>query len=176
MSGITKYDKLKPVITLVIYWSAEPWDGPRTLSEMFVPGSEIFHDFAGDYKVNLLVPNEISNTDKFSTSLGTILEFIKISKDKDALSNFMINKRDFFSSLSIDDAKIIAEFTNTKLDLNCDKEASIDMCKAIEDMMMDAKMEEREIAIRNMLKKLSTQEIIDLGYEEELVNRIAAEH
>ncbi len=37
----------------------------------------------------------------------------------------------------------------------------------------EGKAEERELAVRNMLKKLSPSEIIDLGYEEDLVRKIA---
>ena len=34
ISGFTKEDKLTPVITIVVYWGKEPWDGPRHLKEM----------------------------------------------------------------------------------------------------------------------------------------------
>ena len=35
LSGFTKEDKLKPIITLTIYFGADVWDGPRSLKEMF---------------------------------------------------------------------------------------------------------------------------------------------
>ena len=34
LSGITKEDKLLPVITIVILYSSEPWDGPVSLYDM----------------------------------------------------------------------------------------------------------------------------------------------
>ena len=34
LSGMKKGEKLTPVITLVIYYGKEPWDGPRDLSHM----------------------------------------------------------------------------------------------------------------------------------------------
>lgn len=34
LSGFSSIDRLVPVISLVIYWSNHPWDGPKTLHEM----------------------------------------------------------------------------------------------------------------------------------------------
>ena len=34
LSGLKKGDRLIPVISLVIYYSPDSWDGPRTLHEM----------------------------------------------------------------------------------------------------------------------------------------------
>ena len=34
LSGFYKEDHLLPVITLVIYWSADEWDGPKSIHEM----------------------------------------------------------------------------------------------------------------------------------------------
>ena len=34
LSGFTKSDRLKPVVTVTIYWGADSWDGPTSLKEM----------------------------------------------------------------------------------------------------------------------------------------------
>ncbi len=35
LSGMRKEDRLTPIITIVIYYGEEPWDGPLSLTEMF---------------------------------------------------------------------------------------------------------------------------------------------
>lgn len=55
LSGFRKEDRLHGVITLVVYYGSEPWDGPLTLSDMVetdhIP-EEICKCFA-DYRMNL---------------------------------------------------------------------------------------------------------------------------
>lgn len=112
LSGLTKYDKIKPVITLVIFWSADEWDAPRSLYDMFDDNAHNLKNFVSDYRLNIIIPYEIKNFDGFSTSLRYVLEFIRNSNDK--------------------------------------------------------------IALRNMVKKLSPEDIIEIGYDADLVYRIAA--
>lgn len=55
LSGFKKTDKLHAVITVVVYYGKEPWDGPMTLSDMInfdgLP-PEVMQCFS-DYKMNL---------------------------------------------------------------------------------------------------------------------------
>lgn len=34
MSGFSHKDRLIPVITMMVYWGSDAWDGPRTLQEI----------------------------------------------------------------------------------------------------------------------------------------------
>ena len=61
LSGFKKEDKLKPIITLTIYFGPDVWDGPRSLKEMFEDIDESIMKYVEDYKVHLLVPNEIKD-------------------------------------------------------------------------------------------------------------------
>ena len=54
LSGVTKEDRLHPVITLVIYVGEKEWDGARSLKEIFVEVPEEFKPYLPDYKMNLL--------------------------------------------------------------------------------------------------------------------------
>ena len=70
-----------------VYWGADPWDGPRSLHEMLrdETDGEIGNDelrFVSDYRMNLVIPSEITDFHKFRTSVGTVLELLKYSKDK----------------------------------------------------------------------------------------------
>lgn len=81
LSGFTKEDKLKPIITLTIYFGAETWDAPRSLKEMFEEIDESIMKFVEDYKVHLIVPNEIQDFDKFATDFGKVMKYIAVSKE-----------------------------------------------------------------------------------------------
>lgn len=60
LSGITKHDRIKPVITLVIYYGEKEWDGPISLSDMMdIP--PFLKKFYNDQKIYLLQIRNISN-------------------------------------------------------------------------------------------------------------------
>lgn len=46
--------KLHPVITIVLYYGEEPWDGPKSLHEMLVPTPEKMLKMVPDYPINLV--------------------------------------------------------------------------------------------------------------------------
>lgn len=53
LSGMKKADKLKPVVTLTLFWRADKWDAPRSLHEM-LDAEEHILKFVEDYKLNLI--------------------------------------------------------------------------------------------------------------------------
>ena len=87
LSGFHKDDYLLPVITLVIYFGADKWDAPRSIRKMMLVRDERILQYTPDYKINLIAPEELSDTEleKFQTELCELLKFIKYSKDKKRL-------------------------------------------------------------------------------------------
>ncbi|MDO5403337.1 MAG: Rpn family recombination-promoting nuclease/putative transposase, partial [Eubacteriales bacterium] len=144
LSGIRKDDKIKPVITIVVYWGTKKWDGARFLHEMLDVEDE-FKRFIPNYYINLITPNEIEDFTKFHTELGLVLESIKYMGNKKAFFEMLEKKRDRFTNVEKNTAELISEITNVKLTYE-QKEGSgkIDMCKAIEEMMNDVREEVRE--------------------------------
>lgn len=53
LSGFAREDKLIPIITLVIFWSSNEWDGPRSIHEMFAVRDDSILRFVPDYKIGL---------------------------------------------------------------------------------------------------------------------------
>ena len=87
LSGFYKADKLRPVITLVLHFGADPWDGATSLHEMMDFPLEEMRTFIQDYKIHLIDPAalEPDELEKFSTSLREVHGCIKYSKDKEKL-------------------------------------------------------------------------------------------
>lgn len=74
LSGFYREDKLQPVITLVVHFGTEKWDGPLSLHEMMAIKDERLLRFVQDYKIHLidpvgLTPDELN---QFSTSLRKV--------------------------------------------------------------------------------------------------------
>lgn len=142
LSGFHREDKLLPVITLVIYWGADEWDAPVTLREMYPEGLDerILH-YANEYKVNLISPAQMTDEqlDAFRSDLKAVLKFIKHSKDKHELANLVNNNQDY-KSLDRLAAQTISVCSGQNFNFPV-REERIDVCKAIDDMVTDARNE-----------------------------------
>lgn len=143
LSGFYKTDKIVPVVTLVIYFGANEWNGPISLMDMMDTLSPEFTEYVQDYKIHLIQPFNISDDDlqKFQSSLREVLGCIKYSQDKEKLSIFMKdNPRMNMEAMA---ARVIEVMTNMSIEIP-EGEEKIDMCKAIEDMIKERECIERE--------------------------------
>lgn len=133
LSGFRKKDKLTPVITITLYWGADKWDGPRTLHDMLDHSDEALIKFIPDYHINLVVPEEIDDFKKFQTTLGEVLEAIKVSNDKEQMRQ-LIFSNPVFQKMDNESVAAINTFLGTNIPLNKTEEVT-DMCKAWDDLM-----------------------------------------
>ena len=143
ISGISKEDKLIPVITLVVYLGANRWDGPRTLHEMFDIKDERILQYVNDYKLNLIEPAAIEDTTKFQSDFRYVMDFIKHSKDKEKLKEMLEKNKEFFSRVPYETAMLIKHCADVDVRVKEEKEET-NMCKAIEDMKEEAREEGRK--------------------------------
>lgn len=128
LSGFSKEDKLIPVITLALYWGAEPWDAPRSIHEMFSDIDVNLRQYISDYRLNLIAPCEITDFGKFRTSLGAVLEMIKYSKDERRM-NQIITSRAIYKNLEKEAVTAIIMFTGMEIRTD-EEEETMDVCKA----------------------------------------------
>ena len=56
LSGFYRNDRIMPVITLVMHFGADAWDGPRSLCEMMNVGDPALAGFIQDYRILLIDP------------------------------------------------------------------------------------------------------------------------
>lgn len=79
-----KDDKLKPVITMGIYWGSEEWDGPLTLREMLDASDERILKSVPDYRPNILIPSRMTDRkiSEYSNGLDIAFALAKASKKK----------------------------------------------------------------------------------------------
>lgn len=117
LSGFYKTDKLHPVITLVLYWSPDKWDGPVSIHEMLDTDNAEILRYVPDYKINLLEPRQILESDFacFRTQLGIVLEMIKGSDDDAKLNQIMKSK--FKHKLSRESMELINNLTDARFQI-----------------------------------------------------------
>ncbi len=141
LSGFYKTDKLLPVMTLVVFYSAERWDGPLTLKEMYSVTDEAILQYMPDYKINLIAPERMSEgeIEEFQSSLKEVMLYIKYSKDKKKLQE-VTQKDKNFRNLERQAAEVISVTTNSKLKYPEGQEV-VDVCAAIEEMKLDSRIE-----------------------------------
>ena len=131
LSGFRKTDKLMPVITATVYFGADDWDGPLSLHEMMNVKDERLLSVIPNYRVNLIAPARIKDTDfeKFNTDLGIAMKVLKYqNRGADQLI------------LDLGGRKVgrpTAEFLNVQAKLGLAfeepaEEGEINMCKAME--------------------------------------------
>jgi len=137
LSGFLKEDCIKPVITLVIHFGAEEWDGPLSLHEMMSVSDIEILSFVENYRIHLIDPAKLTEEqlNKFSTSMREVIGYIKYSKNKDKLLEFL--RTDAHRSIEMNAARVIKTITNTPIEVS-EEEGEIEMCKAIEDLIAES--------------------------------------
>ena len=164
LSGFHEDDKLVPVITVTVYWGTEKWDGPRSLKDMLKTDminqdSKILR-WIPDYRIPLIIPEEIKHFEWFKTEFGKTMNFISKSKDKEEMKQLLSNTG--YKTFSKTAAKIIREFAGLKIEIDEGKEM-VDVCKAWEEQKEDG-IRIGEDRINRLIIKLA-----DLGRSEDIV-------
>ena len=135
LSGMTREDKITPVITLVINFGSKKWDGPISLHEMFSEQPEHILRLIPDYQVLLIDPMSMADTDlgRLNSSLREVLSYIKYQHDQEQMQR-LLQEDQRFSELERNAALVIQATTRTELNIKPNAEV-VDMCEAIQQMM-----------------------------------------
>ena len=143
--------KLKPIITLVIYWEGNEWSYATTLHEMFDETAKAFLEKTGimkylpDYRMNLFIPKAATaeELERFETDLKYVMMYVRYSDDKNKLMNYA---RENDIVLNIESVTIINALTNSNLKIEEGKD-EVQMCKALDDLIEDGRNEGRSEGI-----------------------------
>ncbi len=145
LSGFAKEDKLAPVITITIYWNAGNWDGARSLHEMLDVNDKNILKYVSDYKLNLIVPEEIKDFDKFKTEMGPLLEFINAAASGEKFTEAFDKKRTRWENLSGEAIDLLNVCLDAKLEIKRDLEKGAgNVCKGLEEFWEMVKTDARD--------------------------------
>lgn len=156
---------------------AEEWDGPLSLHEMMSIRDMEILSYVENYRIHLINPAKLTEEElnKFSTSMREVMGYIKYSKNKEKLLDFL--RTDIHKSIEMNAARVIKTITNTPIEVSEEKE-EIEMCKAIEDLIAESETRgeakgmievclEMDISKEDILKKLQDKLNISLQQAEE---------
>ena len=163
MSKMKKMDKFIPVITIVVYYGENPWDGALSLHEMLNIPKEV-EPLVNDYKMHLIEARKnnlklhnISNIDLF-----TLLEIL-LNKDE-KLKETKEKAIQYASEHDVDKSVImtVAGAANCKMDYDMIAgKGSVDMCTVFEETRFEGRLEGR---LEGKLEGRA-EEIIETGHE-----------
>lgn len=138
VSGLYKDDGILPVVTVVVYFGSKPWDGATRLKDLYRCKKKELIDLAPDYKMNLIEPARMTNEDfeKFSTSMGKVLKFMKLSGSKKEMKTLMETDEDY-RKIDRKAARVLRECANISLDIDSNQEV-VDVCRAWREAQEDA--------------------------------------
>ncbi len=167
LSGFYKTDKLLPVITLTVYFGAEEWDAPRSLYDMLSVSDNKLMQYISDYKLNLIAPAEIEDSDfnKFHTELRLALKYLKYSKSEEKLDE-ALNHDTAFKDVSKRTVDMLCIVTGSDIEYDKTKER-VDMCEAIEGMKRTAMEKGKTDRDKELIEKMRRQ-----GFTEEQIKAL----
>lgn len=187
LSGLKKADRLKPVITLVLY-CGDDWDGCTSLYDMMQidPDSEMaeqLKELLPDYRIHLIQPEKIEDMRVFKTNLQHIFSMVKYRSDKESFYNYLqehreeLQRMDYTESLA---AYVLLGETKTaeKYLFESGEEEVPDVCKAMDELRKDwkAEGENRLLALINAMLLDHCQNQIqrvvsDAGYRDQMYRK-----
>ena len=161
LSGFLKTDKLIPVITLVVYFGVEKWDGPVSLHEMLDTNNDVVLKYIQDYRINLIEPSGIKEEELelFTSDLKEVLTFIKFSKDSEKIKEHYMDRGKVM--IDNDAIRVIETVTNIKVPKKKGRKKT-DMCEAINKLI-----EEEVSAIKKIAQERTAEEVNKIKEEAE---------
>jgi len=135
--------RIKPIITIVMYWKADKWNQPVSVKDMFDKNTVRWLEYNGlggyiqDYRMHLFEPGTVKEEDleKFKTELKDVIAYVKYSKSTEALKDY--NEK-YKPDLTKSTVTLINELTNSKYVFIEGKER-LDMCEAFEGLIEEGR-------------------------------------
>ena len=161
LSGISREDRFLPVVTLVLYFGKH-WDGPRNLKDLLDLEGMLpeVRELLADYPVHVIEVGNYPYAEAFRTDLKLVFGFVQNADDKEKLRAFARAEEEALSELAEDAYDLISVMTGTEeLDRikkeKQERKGKVNMCKAIDDMLADAREEGRKETMNGLQEMIA---------------------
>ncbi len=149
LSGLVKGDRLKPVVSVVLYLG-DDWDGCRSLYEMLEidesdESTKQLRPYLPQHRMHLIEAGSLEHPEFFQSCLQHIFAMLKCRQDKDELYGYIRRNRAALERMDhveimaafilLGEQKRVEELFRAKPE---SEESS--MCKAIDDLIHDGEM------------------------------------
>ncbi len=140
-SGFLPNDRLNPVISFVLYWKRDCWNGSRSLLEMMdLPEDDRLHPFLKDYQMNLINMYELMGEDCCRSQLKHILKLLRMDQNKEEMYREVFCNPEY-RHLKQETGRVLASLLGSrKLERYAaalEEKEEFNMCKALDDLWMD---------------------------------------
>ena len=168
LSKFRKNDKISPIITLVLYYGEDAWDGSIDLYGLFheealFRENEMLRQYIPNYKINLVEPGKMDTMKVFHSDLQEIFGMLKYKNKKTELMKYIKDREEYFRNVDMDTYHVIREFLHSEKVLKAidegEREETVDMCKALQDLYDEG----IEVGIEKGIKEGMALEKLDIA-------------
>ena len=161
LSRMKQTDRFTPVITVVVYYGDNPWDGATTLHGMLnIPDK--MKPFVNDYKI-LLVEARQNNLIFHNMTNIAFFDMLKVVLDKSVTKNEAKEKVIKYAlEHNVDKTVVmtVAGATNRKIDYNAlSRKGDVTMCTLFDEIEKDGIMKGKAEGIQALIESLQEMEI-----------------
>lgn len=149
LSGMRKEDRLHPIISIVVYYSENVWDGPMCLKDMIVEMPEEIERIFSDYKMNLVQVRESEQYVFHNEDVKTVFEISReIFKGNFDKINTEYKDREIKSEL----VTVIGKITDSvELMRQGNSKEVVSMCTALEKLKEQGREEGRQEGLKDLI-------------------------
>lgn len=181
LSGLRREDRICPVITLVLYYGEDEWDGSRDLYGMFPGGQEervrkMLESYVPDYRINLVDVGSIQEPERFTSDLQLVFGMLKYRGDMGELQKYVDRHREYFQNVDADTYRAVREMLHaggvmeSMREEKDRKEGTVNMCKALEDLYQSGVDSGMELGIQALVETCR-----ELGHTREVTEKKVGE-
>ena len=160
--------KLKPVITLVIYYGTKKWNHSFDIIDNLDVDSK-FKEYISNYQIKVLSISELTDEEleSYNKDIRQLFKYVKKSNNKEDISSIMTDNDFKKVKKEIVDAINILTKSNIKYEEGDDE---VNMCKGLEELKKEAKLEEKNDNIKTMhnngfdIKTIAKALSLDINY------------
>ena len=185
LSGLRREDRICPVITLVLYYGEDEWDGSRDLYGMFPGGQEervrkMLESYVPDYCINLVDVGNIQEPERFTSDLQLVFGMLKYRGDMGELQKYVDRHREYFQNVDADTYRAVREMLHaggvmeSMREEKDRKEGTVNMCKALEDLYQSGVDSGMEQGIQTGIRAL-VETCRELGQTREVTEKKVGE-
>ena len=163
LSKFKESDRLKPILTIVIYFGKDDWNGAKSLKEITNLKVCPLHiqKQMQDYSINLIEVRNFSDVEKFTTDLREVFGFLQNDGNKQQLEKYVEKHREGLLSLEEDAYDLICVMSDMKklqeLKSELRQEGGCNMCKGLEEIIED-ETRQRETLVNILYEHLYNDE------------------
>lgn len=161
LSRMKRTDRFTPVITVVVYYGDQPWDGAATLHGVLdIPDK--LKPFVNDYKM-LLVEARQNNLIFHNMTNIAFFDMLKVVLDKSITKNEAKEKViEYALEHNVDETVVmtVAGATNRKIDYNAlSKKGDVTMCTLFDEIEKEGVLKGEIKGIQALIESLQEMEI-----------------